>query len=349
MDVPSEADQMELAEAETVDEHPDKNARGRFQKNFTEIKDRTGAVLHRIEGGAREGLRLANLYLRGAQLQGAMLRGANLQDSDLREADLSDADLEGATFDDAKLDNANLTGANLRKTRFPNVSARKAIFNLADLTQASWEKADLEHASFIRATLEELTVGGALLKGAKFFEARLRGSEFYDCDLWAAVFQGADLSHASIGGCDLRCANLLDAKVKNAIFSSVRLENANLYQMDCGALQWYHDVSFGTEGASFDRSTKWPLSLLPIKAIGIENMYTPFAMGFIPGGLLVYGSPSFPWPLFLLTPIATLTGYVLWRLLHRTSYDFRMAVRVKDGKLILGSADSSEAAQLPPA
>jgi hypothetical protein len=162
-----------------------------------EIKDDTGAVLHRLDAPTLAGASLANCYLRKAQLAEADLRGANLRDADLREANLRGADLRDAKIDDANFDDAVLEAANLEgmkvsslKTSFARTKLATANMSGADMAIGSWEGADLRGANLTGVWFRSPTMNGAQLSRATLHDALITSGDMTGLNLIEADLSG---------------------------------------------------------------------------------------------------------------------------------------------------------------
>ena len=116
-----------------------------------EIRNKSGEVIHTVDGDSlREadlrGMDLTRTNLRGMDLTGTNLAGANLTWTNLVEANLTGADLRGADLTRTNLRGANLTEAKLfgADLRWSNLSA--ADLRGADLTEAHLTEANLTDA-----------------------------------------------------------------------------------------------------------------------------------------------------------------------------------------------------------
>lgn len=122
--------------------------------------NKTGKIIHTVNGASLAGARLSGTDLFRADLPGADLVGAILLGTDLRYADLRGADLRRAATYGATFAHADLRGANLAHQQLD-----------ADFTDADLRGADLRHTRWTR----EAKFSGARLEGADLRGARLVG------------------------------------------------------------------------------------------------------------------------------------------------------------------------------
>jgi hypothetical protein len=135
-----------------------------------EIRNKSGKVIHTVDGDSLreadlEGMDLteANLSranLTEANLRGANLTGANLTGADLVEANLSWADLRGADLRWANLTEANLTWMNLTEADLRGADLRWSNFSAADLRGADLRWANLEGVDLFGANLTDAILPG---------------------------------------------------------------------------------------------------------------------------------------------------------------------------------------------
>jgi len=168
-----------------------------------EIRDQSGAVLHRVDADTLRGADLSGAVLRRAYLRGADLRGAKFEGTVLEAADLFAADLREARFNDANLCSANLQAADLREARFAMTTFRGAHLTCADLSAAYLSGQNLESNCLVWTRWHD-----AQLVGTVFRRADLLGADFAGADLRGADFRRARLHGADLGEADLRGARL---------------------------------------------------------------------------------------------------------------------------------------------
>ena len=144
-----------------------------------EIKDKSGAVLHRIDARRLDKANLTGLVLRCANLTGVGMTRINLRKADLCEADLSFANLASADLEQAILVRANLNCAMLIAASLAECDLREANLRHASMFQANLRGARLERASLLGADLSGVDLSDANLMGA-VYDARTRWPDGFD-------------------------------------------------------------------------------------------------------------------------------------------------------------------------
>jgi uncharacterized protein YjbI with pentapeptide repeats len=187
-----------------------------------------------------------------ARIQDGKLQGVLVQEVDLSKHGLAGAHCADATFRRIALHDADATQAVFSRSKFTEISGRKARFDRSIFRGTAFFGSELIEATFRDANMSGSSFFSSRLGNADFTGSRLQSCTFNSCELFGTRFSRsliintkfeaqergnvtldrADFSNAVIIDCDLMGANLYGANFRNALLIKVDLRHANIAQAD---------------------------------------------------------------------------------------------------------------------